>query len=62
MANKEVTELIKKLQSGERILCDVCKKSYFDVSSPNRAFSNYFHCENPDCKGYVHIQKALDVE
>ena len=62
MAELSAYEIIQKLKRGEKVLCDVCKKSYYDNSTPDRAFSNYFHCENPDCRGYVHIQKALDIE
>ena len=43
-------------------ICDVCKKHYYDVSYENREISNYFHCEDPNCKGYVHIQKSIIVE
>jgi hypothetical protein len=54
--------VIEKLRKGEKILCPICKKHFYDVSSANRNFSNYFHCEDPNCKGYVHEQKAIDVE
>ena len=54
--------IIKRLQNGEKILCPVCKKHYYDVDIDNREYSNYFHCEDPDCKGSVHVQKALNVE
>lgn len=53
---------IDRLRKGEKILCYTCKKHYYDVSDPDREYSNYFHCEDPDCKGYIHIQKAIDVE
>lgn len=55
-------DLIDRLRAGEKVLCGICKKNFYDVSFENRQFSNYFHCEDPDCKGYVHVQKALDVE
>ena len=55
-------KVIDRLRRGEKILCHICKKKYSDVSSPNRGFSNYFHCEDDDCKGYVHEQKSIDVE
>lgn len=58
----DIFETIEKLRHGEKILCGICKKYNYDVSSPNREYSNYFHCEDPDCKGYIHIQKAIDVE
>ena len=54
--------VIDKLRRGEKIICDACHKHYYDVSSPNREFTNYFHCENPTCKGCVHIQKALNID
>ena len=53
--------VIEKLRNGEKVKCDVCHKSYYDVSSPNRKYSNYFHCEDPNCTGYIHIQKAIKV-
>lgn len=53
--------VIQKLRKGEKVLCSACGKHYYDVSSPNREYSNYFHCEDPDCKGCVHIQKAIKV-
>lgn len=55
-------KVINRLRKGEKILCPVCKKHYFDVSSPNRQYSNYFHCEDPKCKGCIHLQKSLNVE
>lgn len=58
----EEERVIDKLRKGEKVLCDICKKDFYDVSSPNREYSNYFHCENPDCKGYVHVQKNIIVE
>ena len=54
--------VIDKLRKGEKILCPICKKHYYDVSSPNKESSNYFHCEDPDCKGYVHEQTVIDVD
>ena len=54
--------VIERLRKGEKIICSICKKHYYDVSSPNKEFSNYFHCEDPNCKGYVHEQKSIDVE
>lgn len=54
--------VVDRLRRGEKIVCDVCHKDYYDVSSPNREFTNYFHCENPECKGCVHIQKAISIE
>ncbi|MBR1831552.1 MAG: hypothetical protein IJ784_03870 [Ruminiclostridium sp.] len=58
----EEENLIERLRKGEKIICDVCKKHYYDVSYENREISNYFHCEDPNCKGYVHIQKSIIVE
>ncbi len=43
MAEEQVINIIDKLRRGDKVLCEVCKKSYIDVSSPNRAFTNYFH-------------------
>lgn len=58
----DIYEIVEKLQRGEKVLCGVCKKHYYDVSSHNSEYSNYFHCEDPDCQGFIHIQKAVDVE
>lgn len=58
----EEERTIDKLRKGEKVLCEICKKNYMDVSSPNRRYSNYFHCEDPNCKGSVHEQKTIDVE
>ena len=58
----EEENLIERLRKGERIICAVCRKHYYDVSYEKREISNYFHCEDPDCKGYVHIQKSINVE
>jgi hypothetical protein len=58
----EEERVIERLRKGEKILCPICKKHFYDVSSESRIFSNYFHCEAPNCKGYVHEQKAIDVE
>ena len=57
-----IFEIVEKLQHGEKVLCEHCKKKYYDVNFPNREHSNYFHCEDPNCKGFIHIQKAIDVE
>lgn len=54
--------VIEKLRHGEKVICSVCKKHYYDISSPNRLNSNYFHCEDPNCKGCVHEQKHIDIE
>lgn len=53
---------IDRLRNGEKILCSTCHKYYYDVSIPNRESANYFHCENPNCKGFVHEQKNIEVE
>jgi len=58
----DIFETIEKLRHGEKVLCGLCKKHYYDVSFSNREYSNYFHCEDPDCNGYIHIQKSVDVE
>ena len=58
----EEKQVIDRLRSGEKILCHICKKHFYDVSSTDRKHTNYFHCEDPKCKGYVHIQKAIDVD
>lgn len=58
----KANDLIERLRRGEKILCGVCKKHYFDVSSEIRSVSNNFHCEDPNCTGSVHIQKAIDIE
>ena len=55
-------QVIDRLRKGENVLCDICQKHYYDVSPHNREVSNYFHCEDPNCKGYVHEQKAINVE
>lgn len=62
MADVKAIDLIKRLQHGEKVLCEICKKSYFDNSGENRAYSNYFHCEDPNCTGSVHLQKSIVVE
>ncbi len=62
MEEEQVIELINKLRHGEKVLCDVCKKRYFDISGESREFSNYFHCEDPECTGSIHIQKAINVD
>lgn len=54
--------VIEKLRRGEKVLCPVCKKHFFDNNIENLKTSNYFHCEDPDCKGYVHEQKVIDIE
>ena len=56
-----MTELsdIDRLRKGEKILCH---KHYYDVSYSKRDFVNYFHCEDPNCKGFVHEQKNIMVE
>ena len=51
-----------RLRKGEKILCHTCHKHYYDVSYLKRDFVNYFHCENPNCKGFVHEQKNIMVE
>lgn len=53
---------INRLRNGEKVLCYTCHKYYYDVLFPNRKFANYFHCENPNCKGFVHEQKNIEVE
>lgn len=58
----EVESTMDKLRRGEKVLCDICKQYYYDVSSPSREYSNYFHCENPECRGYIHVQKNIIVE
>lgn len=50
---------IDRLRKGEKILCH---KHYYDVSCSKRDFVNYFHCEKPNCKGFVHEQKNIMVE
>ncbi len=58
----EGERIIDKLRKGEKVLCEICKNDYMDVSSPNRENSNYFHCKNPNCTGYVHEQKNIMIE
>ncbi len=54
--------IIERLRKGEKIKCPVCNKDYFDVSGENISTSNYFHCSNPDCRGYVHESNIIDIE
>lgn len=58
----EGERVIDRLRRGKKIKCPVCNKDYFDVNSENIASYNYFHCANPDCKGYVHEQKKIDID
>lgn len=58
----EEKRVIDRLRNGEKIQCGICKEKCYDVDIPNRNLSNYFHCENPECKGYVHEQKNINVE
>jgi len=58
----EGERVIDKLRRGEKVKCPVCNKNYYDVSSKNTTSCNYFHCENPDCKGYVHEQIKIDID
>lgn len=53
---------IDRLRNGEKVLCHTCHKFYYDVSCSKRDFVNYFHCEEPNCKGLVHEQKNIMVE
>lgn len=59
MAKEKAIDLLRR---GERVLCPVCKKHFFDVSDENREHSNYFHCEDENCKGYIHEQKAINID
>ncbi len=54
--------VINRLRRGEKIKCPVCNNGYFDVSGDNISTSNYFHCTNPNCKGCVHEQKAINID
>jgi predicted RNA-binding Zn-ribbon protein involved in translation (DUF1610 family) len=58
----DADKVINRLRKGDKILCPVCKKKFIDVSLPSRKYSNYFHCEDPKCKGCIHIQKSINVE
>lgn len=58
----EGERVIDRLRKGEKVLCPVCKKHYLDNSGNDRQYSNYFHCEDENCKGYVHEQKSIEVE
>lgn len=55
-------KVIDKLRRGEKVLCPICKKSFFDVDIENVKISNYFHCTDPSCKGCVHEQLSIKVE
>lgn len=58
MAEEKVIDLLRR---GERVLCPVCKKRFFDTSIENREHSNYFHCGDENCNGYIHEQKAINI-
>lgn len=55
-------KIIDKLRRGEKVLCPICEKAYMDNTHENRAYSNYFHCENENCTGYVHEQKVINID
>lgn len=59
MAEKRVIDLLRR---GNKVLCPVCKKYFFDNNDENREYSNYFHCEDEKCSGYVHEQKAINID
>lgn len=54
--------IIEKLRRGEKVVCPICNKCFFDVNIANAKSSNYFHCSDPKCKGYVHEQKNIEIE
>lgn len=54
--------IIDRLRHGEKIKCHICNKDYYDNDSDHAHASNYFHCSNPNCKGYVHEYKKIDIE
>lgn len=58
----EKERAIDKLRKGQKVICATCGKHFYDNSFPNYKTANYFHCEDPNCKGYVHEQKAINVE
>ncbi|MCD7741449.1 MAG: hypothetical protein LUI06_04530 [Ruminococcus sp.] len=45
--------IFDKLRRGEKVLCPVCKKSYFDVSGENNSTATWFHCSDPNCRGLL---------
>jgi len=58
----EEEKVIDRLRRGQKVLCSVCRKNFYDVNIKNASSSNYFHCSDPSCKGYVHEQKRIDIE
>lgn len=62
MAEERAVDIIKKLQKGDKVICAVCNKEYYDVSFNGREYSNYFHCADPDCSGSIHIQNAINID
>lgn len=54
--------IIDRLRRGEKILCPLCKKGYYDNSGKVSLKTNYFHCNNPECSEYVHEQNPINID
>ena len=53
-------ELIKRLQSGEKIICKNCQKGYYITSSNNLKETKDFACEK--CGSVIRVSPNIVVE
>ena len=53
-------ELIKRLQKGEKVLCEDCHKGYYITSAKDTSKSYEFACEK--CGSVIRISPNIIVE
>ncbi len=53
-------ELIERLQHGEKVLCDACRKGYYITSAKNISQSKEFSCEK--CGNILRISPNVIVD
>lgn len=58
MAND--SDIVYKLQNGEKVLCDNCNKGYYTTNAKDKKHCYYFECNN--CGSHIHITPNIIVE
>ena len=62
MAEEEHGSKIEQLRSGEKVLCDKCRKGYFIPYNTTADKAHAFNCSNPDCGNYIQFDAVIDIE
>lgn len=56
---EENKSILSRLKSGEKVLCEVCKKGYLIPYNTTAEKAHIFVCSNDDCSGHLDTLPAF---